>query len=662
MNDAARPADPKARGAGDTATLPPPDLAMLHAILDHIPGRVIVLGPDHRYLYVNREFLDFMGLRAEQAIGHHVSELLGQEIYRSFEPVARQLFAGESVRWEGWVDYPTQGRRYMQEHLLPYAPGGGAVRAVIAFGRESTELKLREVELAAKLQELQASEALKSAIVDHALAALISTDEAGCIVEFNPSAETMFERRRADVLGRPVSEVVIPERFRAMHQEGLRRMQAGGEPRLLGRRMQMHALRANGAEFPIEMVLWRTDVGATAFYTASLVDVTEARNAASEIERQREALRQSEKLSAMGSLLAGVAHELNNPLAIVMGRATLLEEKCDDQPALKADARRIREAAERCGRIVRTFLNMARSRPTQRGPVSLNEMVRAAADMLLYGYRTHGIELEMTLAEALPRVNADGDQIGQVVMNLLVNAQQALAGAEGVRRVRVQTGLETRRDDREPRVWLRVADNGPGVSGALRERVFEQFFTTKPEGTGTGLGLAVSRSLARDHGGDLMLEPASAQGGASFRLSLPIRGVAGPDTVPAALPEAGASLQARVLVVDDEPELAGLMRDMLEGAGYDVATAESGAVALELLSVARFDAIVSDLRMPDMDGAGLWRDVSARHPLLARCMLFVTGDTLSPDAREFLRSSRCASLDKPFSKADLLARVAVLLE
>ena len=645
-------------------TLPPPDLAMLHAILDHIPGRVIVLGPDHRYLYVNREFLDFMGLPSqEQAVGKHVSDLLGDEIYRSFEPVAKQLFVdGESIRWEGWVDYPNQGRRYMQEHLLPYAPGGGAVRAVIAFGREFTELKQREVELAAKLQELQESEALKSAIVDHALAALISTDEEGRIVEFNPSAEAMFERKRADVLGKAVSDLVMPERFKAMHEAGLKRIQNGEAPRVLGRRMQLHALRADGAEFPIEMVLWRTNVGGTAFYTASLVDVTEAHDAAREIERQREALRQSEKLSAMGSLLAGVAHELNNPLAIVMGRASLLEDKCDEVPALKADARRIREAAERCGRIVRTFLNMARSRPSQRTAVSLNEMVRAAADMLQYGYRTHGIDLEMALADELPPVKADADQIGQIVLNLLVNAQQALAGADGARRVQVQTGLETRRGGREPRVWLRVADNGAGVSAALRPHVFEPFFTTKPEGTGTGLGLAVSRSLARDHGGELALEPESARRGASFRLSLPISGVAEPDTVPAHLPDHGVPLQARVLVVDDEPELAALMRDMLEGAGYDVATAESGAVALELLSEARFDAIVSDLRMPDMDGAGLWREVSARHPLLARSMLFVTGDTLSPDAREFLRSSRCSSLDKPFAKADLLAKVAALLE
>ena len=644
-----------------TPALPPPDLAMLHALLDHIPGRVIVIGPDHRYLYVNREFLDFMGLRAEQALGHHVSELLGAEIYRSFEPVAERLFRGESVRWEGWVDYPEQGRRYMQEHLLPYAPGGGAVRAVMAFGREFTELKQHEIELAAKLRQLQESEALKSAIVDHALAALITSDDHGRIVEFNPSAEAMFQRRRAEVMGRLVSELLMPPRFRARHEAGLRRMQSGAEPSMLGKRMQLHALRADGSEFPIEMVLWRTDASGATFYTASMVDVTDVHVASREIERQREALRQSEKLTAMGSLLAGVAHELNNPLAIVMGRASLLEEKCDALPELQADAQRIREAAERCGRIVRTFLNMARSRPSQRSAVAINEMVRAAVDMLQYGYRTHGIELEMALADALPAVSADSDQIGQVVMNLLVNAQQALAGAQGTRRVRVQTGLEPRRENREPRVWLRVSDNGPGIPAATRERVFEPFFTTKPEGGGTGLGLAVSRSLARDHGGDLMLEAAAPPDGASFRLSLPISGVAEIDTVPAALPELGAPLLARVLVVDDEAELAEVMRDMLESAGYEVAIAESGAVALELLATARFDAIVSDLRMPDMDGAALWREVSARHALVARSMLFVTGDTLSPDARDFLRRSRCASLDKPFSKADLLARVAALL-
>jgi len=649
-----------------SAALPMPEPGVLHALLDHIPGRVVVVGRDHRYLYVNREFLEFMELQPEQAIGHHVSELLGQAVFETYIPVAERLFAGESIRWEGWVDYQKQGRRYMQEHLLPYAPSGGRVEAVIAFGRELTELKERELELAAKLQELQNSEALKSAIVDHALVALITTDAEGRVVEFNPSAETMFGRKRADVIGQRVSEVIMPARFRGPHEAGLRRMQEGAAPRVLGKRLELHALRADGSEFPIEMVLWRTDVSHAALYTASIVDLTERQTSAREIERQRDALRQSEKLSAMGSLLAGVAHELNNPLAIVMGRASLLEEKCSEQAELPAaqlrnDAQLIREAAERCGRIVRTFLNMARSQPSERASVPLNDMVRAAVDMLQYGYRTHGIELDIQLGEALPPVIADSDQIGQIVLNLLVNAQQALAGRSGMRRVTVQTGVEPRRETREPRVWLRVVDNGPGVTEALRSRIFEPYFTTKPEGHGTGIGLAVSRSMARDHGGDLVLEPDRGDGGASFRLSLPISGVAEAESMPGVLPVLGASLTARVLVVDDEIELSSLMRDMLEAAGYDVATAESGMVALELLATARFDAIVSDLRMPDMDGAALWRAVAKSHPSLARNMLFVTGDTLSPDAREFLRSTRCPALDKPFSKSDLLGKLADLL-
>jgi two-component system NtrC family sensor kinase len=528
------------------------------------------------------------------------------------------------------------------------------------FGRDHTELKLHEEALAQQVEQLRASEALKSAIVDHALAALISTDGQGCIVEFNPSAEAMFGRVRAEVLGRRVSEVAMPERYRAAHDAGMARLAAGGAPRVLGRRMELFGLRADGREFPIEMVLWRSDVGGTVFYTASMVDVTERHGAAQQIERQREALRQSEKLTAMGSLLAGVAHELNNPLAIVMGRASLLEEKCEDA-ALKADVQRIREAAERCGRIVRTFLDMARSKPPQRGTVDINDLVRAAVEMLHYGYRTHGIELETELEAALPSINADGDQIGQVVLNLLINAQQALAGQATRRRVRVQTGVEARRDNRAQRVWLRVADSGPGVPPDHAARVFEPFFTTKAEGMGTGLGLAVSRSLAREHGGDLILEAVGPDGGASFRLSVPVSGVADEAVaVPRAEP-VEAPARARLLVVDDEAELLGLMREMLEGAGYDVATAESGAVALAMLETARFDAIVSDLRMPDIDGAALWREVSRRRPRLARHMLFVTGDTLSPDAREFLKEARCTGLDKPFSKADLLARVAALV-
>ena len=642
-------------------TLPTLAPELMGALLDNITARVAVVGRDHRFIYANREAVAFYGRSQEEVIGQHLSAILGETAYSGYLPWAERLFSGESLRWQGWVEYPTHGRRFLQETMVPFAFDGKDVQAIIVFGRDHTELKLREEELAEQIGQLQASEALKAAIVDHALAALISTDGNGNIVEFNPAAEAMFGRQRADVMGRSVSDVIMPERYRAAHEAGIRRMESGGAPRVLGKRMEMHALRADGSEFPIEMVLWRTNVGGTGYYTASLVDVTERHSAAQQIERQRDALRQSEKLSAMGSLLAGVAHELNNPLAIVMGRASLLEEKCDD-PALLADVQRIREAAERCGRIVRTFLNMARSKPATRENVSLNDLTRAAAEMLNYSYRSHGVEMRLQLADELPSVKADGDQVGQIVLNLLVNAQQALAACEGERRVLVETGVEARRENREPRVWLRVSDNGPGVPAELRGKLFEPFFTTKPEGIGTGLGLAMSRSLARDHGGDLTLEPTSHHGGASFRLNLPISGEPVQESAPVPLQATDAALQTRVLVVDDESEISELMRDILEAAGYEVATAESGEVALALLETARFDAIVSDLRMPDMDGATLWREVDQHHPQLSRRMLFVTGDTLSPGAREFLRKARCAGLDKPFSKGDLLAAVAKLVE
>ena len=506
-------------------------------------------------------------------------------------------------------------------------------------------------------RQLQQREAFNSAIVDGAIAAIVVTDAGGRIVEFNPAAEAMFGRSRAQALGHPIA-TLFPARYYDRHVAGLADLVAGRRQDFLGRRVELLARHSSDDhEFWVEMLLWRTEVDGEIHFTASMVDLTERRAAQNEIERQREALRQSEKLGAMGGLLAGVAHELNNPLAVVMGRAGLLEEKLAD-PALRGDATRIREAAERCGRIVRTFLNMARSKPAQRGPVVLNDLVRAAADMLGYAWRSHGIELELALADQLPPVDVDADQIGQVVLNLLINAQQALAGTPRPRRVMVSTGLEAQREGRAPHAWLRVQDNGPGVPPATREQIFEPFFTTKAEGMGTGLGLAVSRSLARAHGGELRLE--EGEGGASFRLSLPLA-VELANEVSDSEPELETPALARVLVVDDESDIASLMRDMLESAGYEVATAESGAVALEMLEMARFDAMVSDLRMPDMDGAALWREVRRLQPPLAQRVLFVTGDTLSADARQFLDETRCASLDKPFAKADLLRGVALLL-
>ncbi|HEX2010015.1 MAG TPA: ATP-binding protein [Roseateles sp.] len=528
-----------------------------------------------------------------------------------------------------------------------WQPWARVISATFAAQREARERERR-------------SEATKSAIVDHALSAIITTDEQGRVVEWNPAASAMFGHERAQALGRPVSALIIPEQLRAAHQAGLARAQGTGGLVRAGQRLELLGLRADASEFPIEMVLARTDVDGSHHYTAFINDISAQRQAQAEIERQREALRQSEKLTAMGSLLAGVAHELNNPLSIVLGRAALLEGKAAGQAGLADDARRIREAAERCGRIVRTFLNMARAKPETRQAVPLNELVRAAVELLGYGLRSNGIRLELALGDALPEVPADPDRLGQLVMNLIVNAQQAMSGLEGERRLRIASGLAAD----GAWLWLRVADNGPGIAPALRERIFTPFFTTKGDGIGelqgTGLGLAVARGVAREHGGELLLEDVPQ--GASFLLRLPLAGGGPAAPGPAPAPIANPPRQLRVLVVDDETELAAMLRETLEYAGYEVATAESGLVALELLGQARFEAVVSDLRMPGMDGAALWRAVRERWPALATRMLIITGDTLSPGAAEFLRETGCALLEKPFTPAELVARVKQLTE
>jgi PAS domain S-box-containing protein len=509
-------------------------------------------------------------------------------------------------------------------------------------------------------QQQRRSEALKSAVVDNALFAVVTTNEDGQIVEFNPAAEHMFGVERAKAIGQSVGDLMVPPKYRQAHRDGMARVRSGQPTRVVGKRLELEAMRADGTEMPMEMVLARSEVDGEVFYSALLTDISERKRVNAEIERQREALRQSEKLTAMGSLLAGVAHELNNPLAILMGRATLLENKASDD-AIRSDAQRIREAAERCGRIVKTFLNMARSQGGERRLVQLNDMVRGAVDLMAYALRTSGVEVTLTLAANLPEVHADGDQLGQIILNLLVNAQQA----PGVSRVIVTTGIDQGGAGQGPVAWLRVSDNGAGVSGELAQRIFDPFFTTKPVGSGTGLGLSVSRAIARDHGGDLVLEATPAEQGATFVMRLPLS--CEPQAVPVSADqapdvEASSSFIARVLVVDDEPELTDVMRAMLESQGYEVLSAESGQVALEILAEAHCDLVLSDLRMPVMDGPALWREVAKTYPGLARRMIFVTGDTLSAGAREFLKETGCACVEKPFAQAELLAKVREALQ
>jgi C4-dicarboxylate-specific signal transduction histidine kinase len=381
-------------------------------------------------------------------------------------------------------------------------------------------------------------------------------------------------------------------------------------------------------------------------------DMAEKKRSTEELEQQREALYQREKLAALGSLLAGVAHELNNPLSVVVARAVMLEE--ESYPAAQAAASKIRIAAERCARIVRTFLAMARQQPPERGPVMINDVVSAALDITAYTVRTSSIEVALDLAGDIPPILADADQLHQVLLNLVINAQQVLQDQPVPRRLRVSSRFDTTAD----RVRITVADNGPGIPEPLRARVFEPFFTTKPTGMGTGVGLAVSFGIVEAHGGKLTLD-CPAEGGAAFAIELPVHAAHKARGAVGAPREASASPRPRrILVVDDEAEIRETLAEILSGAQHNVITACSGREALERMETELYDVILTDIRMPDLDGRALYREIERRWPERAGSVIFVTGDSLASSLHEFAAECGRPVIEKPFLPGDVRRVVA----
>jgi len=412
--------------------------------------------------------------------------------------------------------------------------------------------------------------------------------------------------------------------------------------------------RLDGSDVPVTLSARPLEYDDAHCFVVGALDLTEKRAAEVEIERQREIIHHREKLGALGSLLAGVAHELNNPLSIVVAQATLLEEAATD-PRTASRGARIRAAAERCARIVKTFLAMARQRPPSRGAVDVNQAVAAALELLGYGLRSAGVEVDARLAPSLPTIWADPDQISQVLTNLVVNAQQAMVEWSGPRRLAVGT----RFDAAQGQVVLSVADSGPGVPPAIRSRIFEPFFTTKPVGIGTGIGLSVTHGIVTSHGGTIEVRDAIG-GGAEFIVRLPVgaeeqRAATPRDDRPA--PPRGG----RVLIIDDEPEVAEALADILAGEGYGIDVAGTGSDAFARLEAGDHAAILSDIRMPGMDGMELYHRLNVMKPALARCLVFVTGDALNPAVAEFLDYTGCPHIEKPFVAADVRRMVAAIV-
>jgi signal transduction histidine kinase/FixJ family two-component response regulator len=414
----------------------------------------------------------------------------------------------------------------------------------------------------------------------------------------------------------------------------------------------------------------------------------------------------TDRMAALGQLVSNIAHELNNPLTGILGYAQLLQRR-KGADGHDREVRYILEQAERASRIAKSLLLFAREARPGRVLVNLNEVVERTLSLRSYDLGLAHITVEASLDPELPPVMADAAQMQQVLINLVFNAEQALeqiVAQDGRGHVRIRTSRIS-----EQRVAVEISDNGPGIPLAVLPRIFDPFFTTKPPGVGTGLGLSIVYGIVQDYGGEVLVESKEGHG-ATFTIKLPMAataalgataldGTQSPVRQPSPETQIGTDIglpanvktpdppglsitqsssvdgsrnahqslslntqrRGRILVVEDEPTVAQLIADVLGEDGHAVDVLLDSRKGLQRLAQFGYDLIICDLRMPHLDGSGLYRELVRQNSPLVRRLVFVTGDSLSPNTASFLKKSGIPCLTKPFFVEQLKTVVYAVL-
>jgi two-component system NtrC family sensor kinase len=458
--------------------------------------------------------------------------------------------------------------------------------------------------------------------------ALCLIDQTECIRRANRAFAWLVTTPSDGLIGRPWQSLVppdwVPHLERAIRAEGINR-----EVEL---RLGDRVYSASVAPLP----------------GPSGADVVLVFDDQSDRHRLQDQLVQSEKMSAIGQLIAGVAHDLNNPLASVVGFAEFLSERPDVPPALREPVTVIRDEAERASGIVKNLLSFARKQERRRRPTAMQPLLESTVALLRNELMSTKVDCRIEVDPDLSTPVIDANQIQQVFVNLIHNAAQAISasGRPGTITVRARRWTDG--------IAVDVIDDGPGMSDMLASQVFEPFFTTKPEGHGTGLGLSISQGIVTEHGGRITLETAEGWG-STFTVHLPAGEGLAP-AVPEGTPSAAPGL--RILVVDDEPHILHYMRATLESWGHSVSQAADGEEARERLSGDGFDLVIADLRMPRLGGREFYEELKRTRPAQAQQVVFATGDTVRGDTLAFLKSVGRPYLHKPFSLTELRALLA----
>ena len=378
-------------------------------------------------------------------------------------------------------------------------------------------------------------------------------------------------------------------------------------------------------------------------------DITPLKQAQDALRQAEESLRETSRLASIGELAAGVAHQINNPLNSVMGFTQLLMQENVPQHVLD-DLEKIHAEGTRASKVVENLLSFARKQKTEKSYISLLDVVERALELKSYDLMRSGVKVNMRFPGDLPNTMADDQQMIEVMLNIINNAERAITSSQAGGQISIAGSRSA------DKLTITISDDGPGIAPERLGKIYDPFFTTKEVGEGTGLGLSICYGIIQQHGGSLRVKSPPGQG-ATFRIELPILAPEKATESRASEPKETDVTARQVLVVDDESNVRDLISKALSGEGHELDVAEDGQEAWRKLQSKVYDCVLVDLMMPGMSGQDLYRRIESSDREAAKRVIVMTGDTFSPNSHEFLSSARIPTLKKPFSLEELRRQV-----